>query len=49
MDIYLTCNGCGEVFHAMNYVSAFEHGSAVTVEWCGQQGFTMTDTRDGAQ
>ena len=45
-DVYLTCNGCGQQFHAMNYVAAFEHGSSVTVEWCGAQGFTMTDSKE---
>lgn len=45
MDLYLVCNGCGQVFHAMNYTDAFQHGSAVNPsEWCGESGFILTDS-----
>lgn len=49
-DVYLTCNGCGQQFHAMNYVSAFEHGAQApsTGDWCGAQGFTMTGDQGSA-
>ena len=47
-EMYLVCNGCGEIFHAMNYVAASEHGvvNPSTKSWCGDNGFILSDTRE---